>query len=183
MGHEVWINPASRVEHHHGATVKRFARGFHGFLKERNSLINSYCNLRPHERTILQPLLLSLTALRASIIGGQSTESILGNKGFETLFPGGDKTTSPDFINSLKEFAKRIRLNPEDTWGPVVAISEFGRMIPQLAERSDSLERNRKLDTRQLLELMDEPFRPVLGHPREIAFIEEIEPVIRRALE
>jgi GT2 family glycosyltransferase len=183
LGYEVWINPASVVQHRHGETVKRFGSGFHPFLTERNALLNAWCNLSPDESDLIISIALSLSALRLTAKAGSTTASVLGKDGLEAIFAfRKDDVYKPPTAESVKNIAKRRRFGRDADWAPVEAVADFGCLLPRLRERRDSLQAKRKRATSELLQLMGEPFRPVIGHPREKAFIEKMEPIIREAL-
>ena len=86
LGYEVWMNPSSVVEHHHGATVKRFGKGFHAFLTERNALMNAWCNLSPDEGRVIIPVAMSLSALRFGAKSGVNPYDVLGTEGYGDIF-------------------------------------------------------------------------------------------------
>lgn len=189
LGYEVWMNPASVVEHRHGATIKRFFSEFHVFLKERNALINMWCNLPADEAGIITPLALSLVALRHNArvdLGPYKISSPLGPDASSPQVGGEPQQRKgkkyPKGITAgLTAIRKRWARSNENVAALEAAI-DFGALIPALEQRRKSLQRNRKIGTGDLLDLMGEPFRPVIGHPREKAFIEEIEPYLREII-
>jgi GT2 family glycosyltransferase len=184
LGHEIWMNPASVVEHHHGATVKRFGKGFHVFLKERNALLNAWCNLAPGEAAVILPVALSLSALRYAVMTGSDLERMLGSGALESILTAGGESASTRAISrgmkdKLKKWGSLMSGSAEAS---VEAVADFGRLIPTLQPRRDSLQASRKRRTSELLELMGEPFRPVIGHPREKAFINALEPYLKEVI-
>ena len=185
LGYEVWMNPASVVEHHHGATVKRFGKGFHAFLTERNALMNAWCNLSPDEARVVIPIAMSLSALRFSAKSGMNPYNVLGPEGYaDIFFASADEPPGPAVFQQFADAGKRIAKGHRlENIALLEAAADFGRLIPKLESRRSTLQQRRKLPTSALLELMGEPFRPVIGHPREIKYIEEMEPVIRGALQ
>ncbi len=183
LGYEVWMNPASVVEHQHGATVKRFGPGFHVFLTERNALLNAWCNLSPEECDVVIPIATSLSALRIAARAGSNPEFALGRAGLNSIFSAREERIyHPTANESLRSILKMKRFGRDIDWAPIEALADFSSLLPLAKDRRDSLNRNRKCSTLELLPLMEEPFRPVIGHPREKKFIEEMEPVIREAL-
>jgi len=189
LGYEVWMNPASVVEHHHVATIKRFSSEFHVFLKERNALINMWCNLPADEAGVITPLALSLVALRhnarvdlgpykiSSPLGPDASSSQVGKEA--KRWKG--KKYPKGIIAGLIAIRKRWSRTYENA-AALEAVIDFGTLIPSLELRRKSLQRNRKIGTSDLLDLMAEPFRPIIGHPRENAFIDVIEPYLREII-
>ncbi len=180
LGHEVWMNPASMVEHHHGATVSRFGKGFHAFLTERNALLNAWCNLSPEEGAVIVPVAMSLSSLRFAARSGLTPEDPLGEEGLRSILHArGDEPIKRGTVDGMKDMLKkRGSAIGIDGGAPLEAVADFGRLIPKVQARRDRLAKQRKVRTSDLLEFLGEPFRPVIGHPREKAFIEEIKPYI-----
>jgi len=184
LGYEVWTNPASVVEHHHGATVKRFGRGFHAFLTERNALLNAWCNLSPDEARVIIPIAMSLSALRFSAKSGMNPYNVLGPEGYGDIFSASaEGLPEPTVFQQLADVGKKVVKGKSlENIASLEAVADFGRLIPRLETRRGMLQQRRKLPTSALLQLMGEPFRPVIGHPREKKYIEEMGAVIRGAL-
>ena len=105
----------------------------------------------------------------------EGLRSILTVRGDEPL-----KRSSVDGIKDMLK--KRGSVIGIDRGATLEAVADFGRLIPKVQARRDSLVKQRKVRTSDLLEFLGEPFRPVIGHPREKAFIEEIEPYIREII-
>jgi hypothetical protein len=184
LGYEVWMNPSSVVEHHHGATVKRFGKGFHAFLTERNALMNAWCNLSPDEGRVIIPVAMSLSALRFGAKSGVNPYDVLGTEGYgDIFFALVDESPKPNRFQHLADYYKKaVKGKSLENIPSLEGLADFGRLIPKLETRRNMLEQRRKLPTSALLQLMGEPYRAVIGHPREKKYIEEMETVIRGAL-
>ena len=184
LGYEIWMNPASVVEHHHGATVKGFGKGFHTFLTERNALLNAWCNLGAKEADAVMPVALSLAALRIAARSGSTLEDAIGTNGMEGLLTArGDDISKFSSHRELRDALKKLgSLMGSSEAAHAEAIADFGRLMPSVRNRRDELELKRRRSTSELLDLMGEPFRPVIGHSRENAFIEDIEPYLREII-
>jgi GT2 family glycosyltransferase len=184
LGYEVWINPASIIEHHHGATVKSFGKGFHGFLTERNALLNAWCNLSVDEGNAILPIAMALGTLRIAARSGSSLESAIGMRGMEGILSArGEDISRYSTQRELKDAIKKLgSLVGSTEAAHAEAIADFGRLMPVVRKRRDELEQNRNVSTSELLDLMGDPFRPVIGHPRENAFIEQLEPFLREVI-
>ncbi len=184
LGYEVWMNPASVVEHHHGATVKGFGKGFHNFLTERNALLNAWCNLGAKEGDAIVPIAMSLAALRIAARSGSNLEDAIGAKGMEGILATRDEdiskfTSRREIKDALKKLGSLVGSSEA---AHAEAIADFGRLMPRVRNRRDELEGKRRRFTSELLDLMGEPFRAVIGHPRENAYIEDIEPYLRKII-
>ena len=92
----------------------------------------------------------------------------------------GDIVPAEDLTANVRGKLKRLKSSLTGSHGAhIEALIDFGRLIPKLKGRIDSIEGSRKRNTKELLELMGEPFRPVIGHPAEKAYIESLEPYLR----
>ena len=108
-------------------------------------------------------------------MGSDGIEAIFGNRDKERMKPG----KSGDIKGKLKKLGSAIG---SLDGAHLEAIADFGRLIPALNDRRDSLVRGRKRSTSDLLELMGEPFRPVIGHPKEKEFLDAVGSYIREII-
>jgi len=188
MGNEIAYIPDAVAFHKCGATGNLIPPALKWFLQERNALITIVKNYSDEILNKILPIAIALVAVRASILGGIDMDDIAQEKTWRDWIVGPPKESTESHgiwqglmdgvKESIKSGQKKSRgANLPHGWLPFESKGAASLLAVEwcldnwdiLSEKRRHVQKLRIKNDREILPLFDDPMRPILGHPREVA--------------
>ena len=203
FGEEILYRDKAVVHHNTGATGKLLPPAVKWFLQERNALQTIFKNYSDKFFPKVLPIAMALVWVRAEILSNLDETDILPDKYWRETILGDDKlldgSESPGMMKGLLDTVKgSIKAGLKSTrkagmpegYLPLENKGAAGLLAlewcldnwDKLLGKREKIQSMRKRNDVEILPLFDDPLRPVLGHPREIAAMKPLESVLNELM-
>jgi GT2 family glycosyltransferase len=202
MGHEIAYARDAATLHKGGSTGSLLAPPLKWFLQERNSLQTIIKNYSQEILDRILPVAFALVSVRAQILSGMEFSDIATDRTWREWITAGEKPAEGEspgmwkgLVDSVKESLKSgmksaRKANLPDGWLPVESRGAAGLFAlewilnnwDRLWEKRGKVQGMRVKGDSEILPMFDDPLRPVLGHPREVAAMKPLEGILREIL-
>jgi len=190
------------VHHNSGTTGSMMAPQIKWFLQERNALQNVIKNYSDELLGKILPVAMSLVAVRAQILSGLEPADIFEDKFWRTSILGDDVDSAKGSGGLLKGIVDGVKVTLKsgmkntrkgslpDGYLPIESRGAAGLYALEwcmnnwdgLFEKRNKVQAMRSKNDIEVLNLFDDPMRPVLGHPREVESMKPLESVLNELM-
>lgn len=182
MGLKNILAPKARVRHKHHGTAISMPESLRTFLLERNALFSIIKNYDESKLAKIFPWAIAMINERALIDQSIEAEDIFHGRWYEDLWNSRNIRDS-DIMNEIKnikeisfsrakKIIKRTQERPKHN-ARLLAIEDVFNKMEKLIQKREKIQDLRKPSDEEIINLMGEPYRTVMGHEREKKLMEE----------
>ena len=171
------LAPRARVKHKHHGTAMSMPQSLRNYLLERNSLFSIIKNFDDTNFGKILPWAIAMAIERGLIEDCVESKDIFRGRWADDIWyvSGADSKSAilgeiRDLREGIKRSAKKIISRDSSTFNmPIrqLAIEEVFLRWEILMKKRSEIQKLRKVADKDIIATMDEPYRTVLGHPRE----------------
>lgn len=198
LGHEICYAPEAVTFHKGGVTGELLPSALKWFLQERNSLQTIIKNYSDEILDRILPIAIALVSVRAMILSGIEIEDISRDRGWRDWINTDLKESGAEssgiwqgLLDSVRESLKAGMKSSRksglpDGWLPIENRGAAGLYAlewclsnwDRIMEKRSRVQETRVRTDGEILPMFDDPIRPVLGHPREVAAMVPLEGIL-----
>jgi len=182
IGLKIVLASKARVKHRHHGTAVEMPDSLRTYLVERNALYSVIKNYDDNNLARIFPWALAMANERALIDQSIEVQDLFRGRWYEDIW-GTEHSKEIDIISEIKDMKhagisrakKIIKRSQERSKHNVrlLAIDEVFRRWDSLMQKRSNIQNIRQVPDSEVIQLMVEPYRTVLGHYREKELMEQ----------